>query len=108
MGSAARSISLIESICTELLDLTPTSSPLLPTTASYMHAFHESLADIRGYCPSFDPYYACLEDVLRNTMWSHFFHHTFDFSVAFDELKMPLTLFASSFFFPDVVLLTQL
>jgi len=30
-------------------------------------------------------------------MWSTFFKHTFDFSMAFDEFKRPLTLFAPSF-----------
>ena len=30
-------------------------------------------------------------------MWSTFFKHTFDFSMAFDEFKRPLTLFTPSF-----------
>jgi len=62
-----------------------------------LHAFHESLGDIRGYNPSFDPYCAYLEDMPRKIMWSPFFDHTFDFSMAFDEFKRPLTLFASPF-----------
>jgi len=51
MGTAASNIGHTNSICSELLDLTPMSSLLLP-----LHAFHESLGDIRGYHPSFDPY----------------------------------------------------
>jgi len=37
------------------------------------------------------------QDVPRKTMWSIFFDHAFDFSMAFDEFKRPLTLFAPSF-----------
>jgi len=33
----------------------------------------------------------------QKIMWSTFFDHTFDFSMAFDEFKRPLTLFAPSF-----------
>jgi len=62
-----------------------------------VHAFHESLGDIRGYNPFFDPYCAYLEAVLRKIRWSTFFDHNFDFSMAFDEFKRPLTLFAPSF-----------
>jgi len=51
------SLGLIDSICTEPLNLT-ISSPLLSTTHSYSHAFYKSLRDIRRYYPSFDPYYA--------------------------------------------------
>jgi len=29
-------------------------------------------------------------------MWSSFFYHAFDFSIAFDEFKRPLTLFTPS------------
>ena len=61
-------IELIDTICNEPLELTPTSFPLLPATPSYMHAFHESLGDIRGYNPSFDPYCAHLEDVPQKIM----------------------------------------
>jgi len=63
MGTDTPSIEHTNPICNEPLDLTPTSSPLLPTTPSHLHAFHESLGDIRGYNPSFDPYCAYLEDV---------------------------------------------
>jgi len=63
MGSVAPSIALIDLIYTEPFDLTPTSSPLPPSTPSFMHAFHKSLGDIRGYHPFFDPYCAYLEDV---------------------------------------------
>ena len=62
-----------------------------------MHAFHESLGGIRRYNTSFDPYCAYLEDVPRKIMWSTFLDHTFDFSMAFDEFKRPLTLVAPSF-----------
>jgi len=58
MGSIAPSTGLIDSICIELLYLTPTSSPLFPTTPSYVHALHESLGAIRGYYSSLNPYCA--------------------------------------------------
>ena len=77
--------------------MTPTSSPLPPTIPSHLHAFHESLGNIKGYNPSLDPYCAYLEDLPRKIMWSTLFDHTFDFSIAFDEFKRPLTLFAVSF-----------
>jgi len=62
-----------------------------------MRAFYEPVGDIRGYHPFFGPYCAYLEDVSRKIMWSTYFDHAFDFSMAFDELKRPLTLFAPSF-----------
>jgi len=62
-----------------------------------MHSCHESLGDIRGYCPSIDLYCAYLEDVPMKIVWSTFFDHTFDFFVALDEFKRQLNLFASSF-----------
>ena len=58
MGIDTSSIKHTHLICNEPLHLTITSSPLLPTTPSHLHAFHESLGDIRGYNPSFDPYCA--------------------------------------------------
>jgi len=97
MVSTTSSIGLIDPICNEPLDLTPTLSLLLPTTSSHLHAYYESLDDISGYNPSFDPYSANLEDVARKFTWSTFFDHTFDFSMAFDEFERPLTLFAPSF-----------
>ena len=57
----------------------------------------QSLGDTRGYNPSFDPCCAYLAGVPRKTLWSTFFDCTFDFSMAFDEFKRPLTFFASSF-----------
>ena len=82
MGNAAPSIGLIHSICSESLDLAPILSPLLPTTPSQVHAFYECLGDLRGSHPSFDPYCAYLEDVPGEMMWSTFFGHAFDFSMA--------------------------
>jgi len=93
MGSAAPALDLL----IELLNLTPTSFPLLPTTPSYVCAYHESLGDVRGYNPSLDPCCAYLEDVLRKIMWSTFFDHAFDFSMVFGKFKKPLTFLASSF-----------
>jgi len=61
----APSIEHIELICTEPLNLTPISSPLLPIMPSHLHAFHESLGDIRGYNPSLGPYCVYLEDMPR-------------------------------------------
>ena len=65
---AAPSIEHIHPIFTEPLDLTPISSPLLPTIPSHLHAFHESLGDVSRYNPSFFPYYAYLEDIPRKVM----------------------------------------
>jgi len=62
-----------------------------------LYAFYESLGDIRASHPSFDPYYAYLEDRYRRIMGNTFFDHGFEFSMAFDEFKRPLTLFAPSF-----------
>ena len=47
-GNAIPSIQLIDFICIEPLDLTCISSLLLPTTTYHLHAFHESLDDVRG------------------------------------------------------------
>jgi len=93
---AAPSIDHIDPICTEPLDLTPISSPLFPTTPSYLHAFHESLGDIRGYNPSLDPYCAYLEHMPKKIEWTTFFDYYFDFFMAFDKFKRALTLFATS------------
>jgi len=81
----------------EPLDLTPTPSTLPPTSPSHLHAFHESLGDIKGYNPSLDSHCAYLEDVPRKSTWSTFFDHTVDLSMVFDEFKRPLTLFDVSF-----------
>jgi len=58
--AAIPSIEHIDPIRTESLDLAPISSFFLPTTPSHLHAFYESVGDIRGYIPSFDPYSAYL------------------------------------------------
>ena len=63
MGRDAPSIEHADPSCSELFNSTSTSSLLLPTTPSHLHAYHESLGDIRGYSPSFDPYCAYLENV---------------------------------------------
>jgi len=97
LNSDTPSIEHINPICSELFDSTRISSPLPPTSPTYMHIFHESLSDIRGYSPSVDPYCAHLEDVPRKIKWSTFFDHTFDFSTVFGKFKGPLTLFAPSF-----------
>jgi len=60
--NAAPSIGHTDLICTDPLDSTPISSPLLSTNSSYVHAFLESVGDIRGYYTSFYPYCAYLED----------------------------------------------
>jgi len=96
MACDTPSIEHTDSICSELFNLTLTSSLLLPTTPFHVHAFHESLGDIGGYNPSFDSYFAYLEDMPRKLMWSTFFYHAFDFSMAFDEFKRPQTFFAPS------------
>ena len=80
IGNVAPSIGQTDSICFELLDPTPISFPLLPTTPSHLH-----------------PYYTYLEDMPRTIMQSHFFDCVFYFSMVFDEFKRPLTLFASLF-----------
>ena len=60
MGTDNPSIEHTDPICNESHDLTPISSPLLPTATSHLHAYHESLGDIRGYYTSFDPDYTYL------------------------------------------------
>jgi len=77
------------------LDLTLILSPLLPTTPSHLHAFYKFLCDIRGYNPSFDPYYAYLEDMPGKIEWNSFFDHSFDFSMAFDKGMRTLTALAT-------------
>jgi len=96
MGTDTLSVEHTDPVCNKPLDLTPISSPLFSTAPSHLHPFHESLGHLRSYNPSFDRYCAYLEDVSRKIMWSTFFDHTFDFSMAFEELKRPLTLLASS------------
>jgi len=89
MGGIKPSIRLIDPICDKALDLTP---HFIPSTSHHpvsLLAYHESLGDIRGYNPSFDPYSTYLEDFLGKIIWSTFFDHTFDFSMAFDEFKRP-------------------
>jgi len=93
--SAAPTIEHIDPIYTEPLDLSPISSPLLPTTCSHLHAFHESLGDIRGYNPSLDPYCAYLEDMPTKIEWTNFFDYYFNFFMPFDKFKRALTLFAT-------------
>ena len=90
-------LSILAPFVLSYLTRPPSSSFLLATTPSHLHAFHESLGVFRGYHPSFGPYCAYLEDVPRKVMWSTFLDHTFDFSMAFDEFKRPITLFALSF-----------
>jgi len=93
---AAPSIEHTDQIHTELLDLVPISSPFLPTTPTYLHAFQESLGDISGFHSSFDLYCAHLEDSPRKIMWSTVFDHHSNFSMAFDKFKRAQTLFAIS------------
>ena len=61
----APSTGYVNSIPTKPLPLTPVSSALLPSTHSHLHASHESLGDIRGSHPSFDPYCAHPKDMTR-------------------------------------------
>ena len=58
MGSDTLSVEHTNPICNEPFDLNPTSYPLFSTTPSHLHAFHESLDDIRGYNPFFASYCA--------------------------------------------------
>jgi len=60
MGSSILSIAHINHVCAKLLDSMLISSVFPATILSYSHAFHESLCTIRGYYPSFDPYWAYL------------------------------------------------
>jgi len=96
MGNAILSMGLIDSIYTKPLASMPISSPFLPITPSRFHACHESLCGIRGSHPLFDLYRAYLGDVPKKITWSTFFDPAFDFSMAFDEFKRPLTLFVPS------------
>jgi len=87
MVSVSPSIGHNNFIYTEPFNLMPTSSPLFSTTPSYLHAFYESICEIRGYHPSFDPYYAYLEDMPKKVICSTFLDHAFDISMAFDKFK---------------------
>ena len=97
IGSATPSIVYIDPICTKPLKSTSISFPLFPTTPSYVHAFHESLGDIKGSHPSFDPHYTYVYDMPRKIMWSPFFDNGFDLSMALGRFKRPLTFLTSSF-----------
>ena len=101
MGTDTRSTGTTDPIGNEHLDLTPASSLLPSTNPSHAHAFHESLGDISGYDPSFDPDCANLEDVPRKITQSPFFTNIFDFSVAFGVFTRPLTFIDSSFVVPS-------
>jgi len=68
MVTKTLSIGLKDPICTNPSHSMPVSSPLLPTTLSYLHAFHISLGVLEGLTPSFVPYCAYLEDVPRKIM----------------------------------------
>ena len=83
MGTDTPSPGPTAPISNEPLDLYPMSSPLPSTTPSHLHAFHESLGDIRGYHPSLNPYCAYLVDVLRKITWRTFFTNIFDFSLIY-------------------------
>ena len=48
MGTDTPGIGPTDPICSEPVNMTPVSSPLLRTTPSHLHAYHESLGDIRG------------------------------------------------------------
>jgi len=63
MDTGTPSIEHTDPICNKPLDLPPVPSPLLPTVPSHLHAYHESLGELRGYNPSFNPYCAHLDDV---------------------------------------------
>ena len=91
----AHSPKFIEFILDKAFDLDPFPCPLHRTPSS-LRTFHESLGDIRWHQCSLDPYYAYLEDVLRNIMWNTFFDYAFDFSMAFDKFKKTITMFATS------------
>ena len=75
--------------------LVPISSPFLAATTPPWPAFLKPLGDFRGYTPSSDLCCVCLEDVPRKILWSPFFTHTSDFSLAFDVSTRTLLLFAS-------------
>jgi len=52
---------------------------------------------LRGYDPSIDPYYVCLEDLPRKIIWSTFFNPSYDFSKAIDKVKRILVVFGVIF-----------
>jgi len=101
MGTDTPSLGPTAPIGNKPLDLYPISSPLPSTTPSHLHAFHESLGDIRGYHPSLDPYCAYLVDMPRKITWRTFFTNIFDFSMAFSAFKRPLTFIDLSFVVPS-------
>ena len=52
-----------------------------------------SLGCFRGYDPSIDPGYICLEDLPRKVMWTMLFTPSYDFSKAIDKVNRILLLF---------------
>ena len=55
LGSATSSIGLMDSICNEPIDFYLHFIPFAFRHPSFLQAFHESLGDIGGFHPSFDP-----------------------------------------------------
>jgi len=101
LNSDTPSIEHINPIALNYLTQHPFHPLYLLPPPSYMYTCRESLGDIRGYSPSFDPCCGYLGDVPRKIMWSTFFDHTFDFSMAFSKFKRPLTFLPSSFIVPS-------
>ena len=52
-----------------------------------------SLAYLRGYDPSIDPYCIWLGDLAGKIIWTTFFNPSYDFSKAFDKVKRIPILF---------------
>ena len=93
LGSDAPNIDHINPICYELFDLTPVSSPLLPTIPLHLHAYHESLCDIRGYISIL-----CIpRGRLTKSCEVPSLILLVIFFMEFDEFKRPLTFFTPSF-----------
>jgi len=62
-----------------------------------------SLAYLRGYDPSIDPYCICLGDLASEIMWTTFFNPFYDFSKTFDKVKRTPILFRVVFIIASYV-----
>jgi len=76
----------------------PPFHPLsFPAPPSNLHAFYESLGDIRGYNPSLDHYCVYLGDLPRKVIWNTSFDHAFDFFMKFNKYNRAPIFFAIIF-----------
>jgi len=69
---------------------------------------YASLGYFRGYNPSIDPYYVCLDDLPRKIMWTTFFNPSYNFSKPIDKVKRILVVFGVIFVISSYLLFSEL